>query len=73
MFLYQKSMTKSTFNDLLTLNMIVIVLAITCYGLMQLCNLEMHVWHSDLYIIEKSVEVVTQQAQLEGSFLDLGL
>ena len=53
--------------------MIVIVLALTFSGLMQLYNVEIHVCHSDLYIIEKSAEVVTQQAQLEGSFLDLGL
>jgi hypothetical protein len=74
MFLYQKSMSKNTFNDLLTLNMIVIVLALTFNGLMQLCNLEMHVWHSDFYIIEKSAKGVTQQALSEGSFfLDLFL
>ncbi len=36
------------------LNMIVIVLALTFSGLMQLCNVEIHVCHSDLYIIEKS-------------------
>jgi hypothetical protein len=61
-------MSNNTFNDLLTLNMIVIVLALTFNGLMQLCNLEMHVWHSDFYIIEKSAKGVTQQALSEGSF-----